>query len=232
MSKLIGLGGYLRSGKDVVADYLEEKHGFVKLGMSDPLHEATLKLNPRFRLDYPIRLGYLWAKTYETYHYRDIIDAVGYVEAKKHTEIRTWLQILGTEVGREMIDENVWVNVAEKRIRALLDAGKSVVLTATRFPNEIEMIHRLGGETIWIARDVSKRLESTGGYESTKETQKSAQSAPTAVHASESSVGADDFDVTLENNGTLDELYEKVEALIPPVRKLSEYRSNWPVYDR
>ena len=46
MSRLIGLGGKLRAGKDAVGDYLEEKHDFVKLGMSDALNDALLKLNP------------------------------------------------------------------------------------------------------------------------------------------------------------------------------------------
>ena len=46
MNRLIGLGGKLRAGKDAVGDYLEEKHDFVKLGMSDALNEALLTLNP------------------------------------------------------------------------------------------------------------------------------------------------------------------------------------------
>lgn len=223
MSKLVGLGGYLRAGKDTVADRLEEEHGFVKMGMSDPLHEITLMLNPRFRLDYPIRMGYLWAKTYETYHYRDIIDSVGYVEAKQHGEIRTWLQVLGTEVGRNRISESVWIDIAERRIKELLDAGKNVALTATRFPNEVEMIHRLGGQTVWITRDAEKRNDgASSGVES---------------HSSETSVGPEDFDLAIENNGSLEDLADRVDAMVdglPEAIRHTKAESNtyaWPHYD-
>ena len=235
MSKLIGLGGYLRAGKDAVGDYLEAKHDFHKMGMSDPLHKATMILNPWFKLDYPIRVGYLRTANWEPVRYRDIIDSVGYVEAKKHSEIRTWLQLLGTEVGRKMISESVWIDIAEKNIRALLDSGKSVVLTATRFPNEIDMIHRLGGEAVWIDRSASKRLEQAEVGKDTYGRVKKPEEAAEGLsgHDSENSVSADDFDLTIENNGTLAELYGLVDAIVGRLEDAKEPTDTaWPAYDR
>lgn len=207
MSRLIGLGGKLRAGKDAVGDYLEEKHDFVKLGMSDALNEALLKLNPWIPtpgLDYAIR-------------YQELHDMRGYVEAKKNPEVRRLLQVLGTEVGRDMIDPDVWVKIAEKKILEHWANGKSVVITAMRFPNEIEMLERLGGFSVWVERPDAERLsngleaeEGRGTPDKVSEGRTGSQEAIQS-HASENSVSSSDFEYVLVNDGTLDQLYRKVE---------------------
>lgn len=203
MSRLIGLGGKLRAGKDAVGDYLEEKHDFVKLGMSDALNEALLKLNPIIPRDD-------WEGTHPNtfIRYKDLHDAVGYVEAKKNPEVRRLLQMLGTEVGREMIDQDVWVKIAEKKILEHWANGKSVVITAMRFPNEIEMLERLGGFSVWVERPTADRLGDTQGDE-----------VQIGAHASENSVSEVDFQFTLLNDSTLDALYAKVEEVLRQANK-------------
>ena len=230
MPHLIGLGGKLRSGKDALADYLEWEHGYVKMGMSDALNEALLKLNPI------IPTGKYWESGYEHHMtYRDYHRAHGYVEAKKNPEVRRLLQILGTEVGREMIDPDVWVNMAEKKIRAYWAEGKRVVITAMRFPNEIEMLNRLGGVSVWIERPDSERL-ATGGTLSPEGARSVSErlsmepcpirpemmreagierSSGISEHASENSVSAEMFGYTISNNGTLEDLYSRAEEILP-----------------
>lgn len=190
LAPLIGLGGKLRAGKDAVGDYLEEHHGYTKLGMSDALNEALLALNPYIPL---VELGG------QSVRYRDLHDRVGYVEAKKHPEVRRLLQILGTEVGREMIDPDVWVNIAVRRITELRQAGVPVVITAVRFPNEVEMIRRLGGTTVWIERPTEARTDAQGDI---------------LTHASETSVSEELFDTVIHNDSTLDRLYGLVETFL------------------
>lgn len=209
--KLIGLGGELRAGKDEAADRLVEKHGYVKMGMSDVLNEALLKLNPWIEVPGG-REEFSILKRYSEFH-----DAVGYVEAKKNPEVRRLLQVLGTEVGRDMIDPDVWVNMAEARIRNYWARGKDVVITAMRFPNELEMLKRLGGHSVWIDRSASERLESFGEVDTPGKGVEGAESGTEGAtvgitgHASETSVNADMFTWTLTNEGTLDELYTKVD---------------------
>lgn len=211
---LIGLGGKLRAGKDAVGDYLEATHGYVKLGMSDALNEALLKLNPI------IPTGKYWESGYEHYMtYQDYHAAHGYVEAKKNPEVRRLLQVLGTEVGREMISEDVWVSIAEKKIREHWAEGKQVVITAMRFPNEIEMLNRLGGLSLWIDRPDELRsegLESSLGTPITPVGFKERTEANRGIseHASENSVNADMFYQTIVNDSSLDELYQKIETAI------------------
>lgn len=193
LAPLIGLGGKLRAGKDVIGDYLEEHHGYTKLGMSDALNEALLKLNPLIPMqEYEyLRPSYV--------RYQELHDAVGYVEAKKNPEVRRLLQMLGTEVGREMIDPDVWVNIAVRKIQALRAEGTPVVITAVRFPNEVEMIRRLGGTTVWIERPTEARTDAGEDIQS---------------HASETSVNDSMFNLRIWNNGTLDQLYAGVEQIL------------------
>jgi hypothetical protein len=65
---------------------------------------------------------------------------------------RRIMETIGTDWGRKTITEGLWTDVAEARIRALMGAGKSVVVDDMRFANEFELIERLGGRTIRIDR--------------------------------------------------------------------------------
>lgn len=185
---LIGLGGRLRAGKDTVADALVVNRGFRKMGMSDALADALLVLDPVIP-DWPT-LG-------TSTRYSVIIRAVGYVEAKTNPEVRRLLQKLGTEVGRDMIDQNVWVDIIERRIRESLAAGVSVAVTGIRFPNEVSMIRRVGGSLVWVSRPA---LED-----------------PAGDHASESSVSVLDFDHHILNVGTVAELERDALAIPDPI---------------
>lgn len=196
MATLIGLGGKLRSGKDALAEYLRSEHDFIVMGMSDALNEALLKLNPW--IEVPGGRENFSALQ----RYQDLHDAVGYVEAKKNPEVRRLLQVLGTEVGREMINPDVWVSMAEKRILGYLSEGRSVVITAMRFPNELDMLERLGGTSIWIDRPDEARGVHT----------------EVSAHASETSVQASQFEYILRNGGTLEDLYEKGEYVLQQIR--------------
>lgn len=213
---VVGLGGLLASGKDTVADHLVNHYGFAKMGMSDVLHEMMLVLNPyipvtneefgddkrwdRLHKALDGGTGFEPLSTSGGWHiqYKALTKTLGYVDAKEIKGYRAILQTFGTEVGRDMIDPNIWVKLAQNRILAVADKGTPVVLTATRFPNEIQMMERLDGLTLWVDRpqdDDGKVSE-------------------VASHASENSVSADDFDFVMVNNGTLQDLYAKVDTWV------------------
>lgn len=177
---VIALGGRLRSGKDTVADYLVEKYSFVKIGMSDPLQDALLTLNPWVDLNLRTRVQ----------RYADYVAETGYTEAKKHPEVRRLLKVLGTEVGREMISTSVWADIASRRIQELR-RNSPVAVTGMRFGNELGMAGDLGALTVWVERP----------------------GVPSDDHASETSVSEEDFDITLLNDGTLEDLYKRVDRL-------------------
>lgn len=62
---------------------------------------------------------------------------------------RQMMQTLGTEWGRSCIHPDLWVMVASWAAIKQLKSGRNVVFDDVRFPNEAEMIRRLGGE-LWL----------------------------------------------------------------------------------
>lgn len=193
--RVIGLGGLKESGKDAAADHLVAEHGFVKIGMSDPLLEHALIVDP-----------YVPINTYATGTYGDgkiasgtfvrlsrLVAEVGYVEAKRNPEVRRFLQANGTEGGRDFHHENIWTNPVGDRISAAILDGRGVVVTGVRFPNELRMVHQFGGRTAWIERPSVRKGEDS--------------------HESENALTAYDFNTVILNNGTLEDLYEQVDRV-------------------
>lgn len=195
MTKLIGIGGRLAAGKDVVADHLVEKHGWVKLGMSDALLSMALTLNPY--IPYRRFEDSKYGRPLEEPKYirlSEIVSRLGYVQAKDNTEVRRFLQVLGTDVGRDMIDENLWVKKADEAIQTLRDQGKNVVITGIRFPNEFNMISKNEGTLVWVDRPGRATTSAT-------------------THASEQFT-SEGFDLTLVNDSTIEALHQKVDEAI------------------
>lgn len=175
MAQYIGLSGYARVGKDSVANILTGQ-GWTRYAFADKLKLAVKKLNPILdcELGTPFRLD-------------DAITRHGADETKGlFPEYRRLLQVMGTEVGRDMFGENFWVD------QALRDVGENdlAVFTDCRFPNEAQAIKARGG-VVW-------RVERSG-Y------------GPINGHASETSLDEWDFDGIIQNNGTLIDLKHKVE---------------------
>jgi hypothetical protein len=193
--RLVGLGGRLTSGKDVVADHLVAAHGFTKLGMSDPLLAAALAIDPYIPINAKSIRGVdgLWGSIVK---FSWLVKKAGYVEAKKNPAVREFLQKLGTDFGREMIGENVWVDIHARNIRSLLEQGHDVTITGLRFPNEIAMIAKLGGLSLWVDRPDNPTPPAAAG------------------HASESGVEEGDFGSTVINDGTLKELRDRTDNII------------------
>lgn len=198
LAPLIGLGGRLRSGKDTVADHLVSRYGFIKIGMSEPLNDALLTLNPLIPVNAhedQTAIGL----TGQFVRYSDLIDRVGYVEAKRNPEVRALLQRLGTDVGRKLIDENVWVDMMARIVTDHLDAGTPVVVTGIRYLNEVDVIRDMLGSSWWVSRPIT----SIG-----------VAADQILAHESERGVNEADFDKVIRNDGTLDELYRSVDLML------------------
>ena len=139
---VVGLGGWARSGKDVIADELVNGYGWVKVGMSDALNDALLALDPI-------------VEPYTGWSYSDHLKRCGgdYAKAKKLPEVRNLLQRLGTDVVRDLIDPDAWVKLTLRTIGKLHEAGHDkIVVTGIRFKNELKMIQELNGWPIWVSR--------------------------------------------------------------------------------
>lgn len=100
---------------------------------------------------------------------------------------RQLLQTLGTEWGRNCIHPDIWTLIAEQKIEA---ATQSIVISDVRFHNEADMILKHGGELWHIQRDTTEKIN---------------------THVSEQCSWDTYQTKTIENNGSLEELYLKVE---------------------
>lgn len=165
---ILGIGGYALSGKDALADFLEADFGYYRTFMSKPLLEALQIINP-------------YIGTY--LRFNELIESVGYTEAKKQHEVRRLLQVFATDFGRSMIDDDIWVNLVNREIAA--SNAERVAITGIRFKNELKYIKALGGTTVWVSRP---------GF------------GPINGHLSEASVVQSDFDVVISNDGSLTDL--------------------------
>lgn len=142
MPQLIGLCGFAGSGKDEFADALEDMYDYVKVGWSDSLCLLAIVVNPR------LYIGRLrWWKLDR------IVGTYGWTKAKKFPSVRKFLQVLGTEGGRECIHPDVWILSLMPRVKAMLRQGYNVVVTNCRFENECQAVLALGGTVGRVMRE-------------------------------------------------------------------------------
>ena len=117
------------------------------------------------------------------------VDAVGWEKAKENPSVRRILQDLGL-AARQTFGEDCWVDALHRQ----REDGKRYVITDTRFPNEADYIRSRGGILVRIDRP---------GV------------GPVNGHPSETAIDHISPDVYLTNDGTLPDLYAKIEMLIP-----------------
>lgn len=207
---IVGIAGFIGSGKDTIADYLITFKGFKRMSYAEPLKDAISAI---FGWDRELLEG----TTKYSREWRDIIDPWWAERLDiKHLTPRWVLQQWGTEVGRRAFHDDIWIASIENKLRHAKD---NIVISDCRFPNELHSIKNAGGITIRVNRgpnppwydaaiDLNKGYY-TAGYPVAKRVLEEYN-----IHASEySSVGLD-YDYYVDNDGTVDELHRKVDSII------------------
>ena len=122
---------------------------------------------------------------------------------------RKLLQLLGTDCGREIIHPNIWVNALFADYKSgyveqgvgwveTEDDYPNWIITDVRFPNEAKAFKDRGCIVIRVNRmDVDKF---TANF-------------PQTLHPSETALDDYEFDRVIDNNGSMEELIEKVNKL-------------------
>lgn len=173
MSRLvIGLAGTAGAGKDTVGRYLADRFDFSLIALADPIREGLCAM-----------LG---------------LDAEAF--ARETKELPTWcgqsprqlMQSLGTDWGRQRVSGDVWMRIAERRIR---QTHFDVAITDVRFPDEADWVRSMGGEVWRIVRP---------GHGATAH----------AGHESERAVDLLRADRYLINSGTREQLFERVDVAL------------------
>lgn len=172
---VIGLSGYAQSGKDTIGNVLVNEAGYIRASFADYIREALYALNPQAN---------------DGERIQHLVDNHGWEKTKvQNPEVRSLLQRLGSEVGRNMLGENIWVDLTFKN----MPDGSKVVVTDCRFPNEADTIKRLGGQ-MWRVR--------RPGYGAVNN------------HPSETALDTWPFDRTFENTGTMADLQNTIRDIV------------------
>lgn len=139
---IIGMCGWMGSGKDSAADVLVSEYGFLKTSMAAALRQECKWAQATF--DVPA------GAPPDIEHI--ILNRLAHVDIKPTSvPARRLLQWYGTEYRRAQ-DPDYWV----KQIESVLNHAMDVVISDIRFPNEADMIHRHGGQ-LWLIRRDSVR---------------------------------------------------------------------------
>ena len=139
MKPLLGLSGFKGSGKDSVADFLVEEHGWLKMSFAEPLKDMVAEA-----FDLPRHL--LEGDTEESREWREnhIDDVTGKTP-------RVLLQEVG--VAMRNVHADFWVNQVKAMIlRVQSTSYAGIVVPDMRFANEFDMINELEGINVRVKR--------------------------------------------------------------------------------
>jgi hypothetical protein len=202
---IIGVAGFIGSGKDTIADYLITFKGFKRMSYAGPLKDAVAAI---FNWDRELLEG----TTKYSREWRDTVDT-WWAERLNipHLTPRFVLQQWGTEVGRRAFHDDIWIASVENKLRSIKD---NIVISDCRFPNELRSIKNAGGITIRVSRGPNPEW-----YDAAVQYNKGNKHAKSIldqynIHASEySSVGLS-YDHYIDNSGTVDDLHQKIDSII------------------
>jgi hypothetical protein len=124
---IIGLLGKAGSGKTTVANWLRDSYGAQKFSYAAPLKEMARRI-----------YGLSDAQLFGTQEEKETIDP------RHGKSARQLLQFLGTDVCRDVLGADVWVNAAMSSLRN----GITWVCDDLRFPNEAIVIQKRGGVVV------------------------------------------------------------------------------------
>jgi len=189
---LIGICGFQGVGKDTFANYLVSNYNFIKYSFASATKDVLTVI---FGWDRALLEG----DTIESRKFREIpdlwwSDKLGIPNLTP----RKVLQMVGTELFRKNFNDQIWIFIVEKKI--LSNSNSNIIISDCRFPNEIDLIKKLGGKLIHIHRN---RPEWFDKYKSGIDCEEAV-----SLHLSDTAWIREQFDFELANCSKSKELFE------------------------
>ena len=183
---IIGLVGFIGSGKGTVGDTLVREHGYHQFAFADALKDAVSQIFvwPR---------GLLEGDSNASRAFRERVDPWWSHKFGYEVTPRLILQKFGTEACRNGIADNIWIAALEKRIQGYDD----VVITDVRFPNEIAFVRSVGGVIVRVKRGADPTPEELA-----------------KMHISETAWNDTTPDYCIINEGTVEDLKNNVKSTL------------------
>ena len=212
---IIGIMGFIGSGKDTVADYLANIHQFRRESFASTLKDSVAAV---FGWDRTLLEG----RTRQSREWREQVDPWWANRLNlPHLTPRWVLQQWGTEVVRKSFHDDTWIASLENKIRKITD---DVVISDCRFVNEIQAIRNQGGIVVrvtrgevppwynWAVEYNNSAIVRRGEMMRTADQEESP--IKYKIHQSEWAWAGTKFDHVFDNNGLLDELYTSINDLV------------------
>jgi hypothetical protein len=202
---IIGICGFIGSGKDTAADYLVGFHGFRRDSFAGTLKDAVSAV---FGWDRELIEG----RTPEARAWREQVDEWWAERLQMpHLTPRWILQHWGTEVCRQHFHDDIWIAALQARLARRSD---HTVISDVRFPNEIKAIKEQGGKIVWIQRGQLPSWHIMAAKANAGDLYAQTKLKELGVHASETAWVGTDFDSVLDNNGSIESLYTQLKNLV------------------
>lgn len=198
---IVGLLGFIGSGKGTAGDILKDM-GFTPISFAKGVKDITSEM-----FGWPRHL--LEGDTQHSREWREQPDKFWSYEFGKEFTPRLALQLMGTEVGRNVFHEDFWVIKLKNYIDNAPD--QNYVITDVRFQNEVDFINKQGGVLIEIQRGVKPHWydiaakANRGDYKAEQFMKNTS-----GIHESEWKWVGSSIDHTIDNDGTLEDLKNEI----------------------
>lgn len=185
--RIIGFAGRLGAGKDTAAQALVDQE-WQKVAFSDAVWDIVGAVNPIISIEH---------ECFADIRFSNAVEMHGGLEAAKRqeAELRRLAQRMGTEAGRKILGETVWLDCLERRLDSL-PACPGVCLSGVRFDNEAEWIRARGGIVLEVVREDRPGVDPSNGQ-----------------HASELGIASSLINGHLRNTGSVEQLHAAVREL-------------------
>lgn len=155
---LIGLSGKMGSGKDTIAEMLVEYSNgdfvlnsfgrMIREEIDSVIKDSYLLNEEELEDKYDVNFS-------EIKRVREILGRESIFERSEKS--REGLQYWGTNVRRSQ-NELYWIDLAERKIKRMLEKGERTILTDVRFPEEADLIRKLNGTLLRLEAEEEVRV--------------------------------------------------------------------------
>lgn len=201
---IIGICGFIGSGKGSVGDILCSEYDFVQESFAKPLKDAVAAI-------FGWNRKLLEGDTKKSREFREKEDEYWTNKLGYSVTPRLILQKFGAEVVRNSLSQSIWLDALEKRLKP----KQQYVITDVRFKNEIALIKSLGGYVIKVNRKpLPEWFTNYKTYASMHTPDIYMNFFYPEIHKSEWDWIDCKFDYEIDNNGTLEDLGNNVMTLL------------------
>lgn len=209
---IIGLLGYIGSGKGTVASQLANEYNFRQDSFAGSLKDACAAM-----FDWPRHM--LEGDTKESREWRELVDPWWAEKLNRpNFSPRMALQLMGTDVIRNNFNEDMWFLTVLNKIRK--NPSQDVVISDVRFPNEVKFIKDNGGKLIRINRGATPVWYETAVLANNGNSIAKGIMERTypGVHFSEWAWAGVQPDIELTNDSSLEQLQSQIREMMTTMK--------------